>query len=647
MKKTKNKTGKNYKAIVGVSFFLLYIVYNFLFNSHIDIEIFNNELNKMINRNLIDRVVCVKNTEIVNIYIKKHAVSDCLNIINKSRGYDVLNDKIGVFDKLNGILAKTKKLSFYMIIPSVYVFDKNFKLIEDNLDEDQKIGYEVTTYVSWFQIISKILSTLFSLFFIYYILLSIGLIKGKGTFGGMFGLGSSRGKLFDKDSKNKITFKDIAGLIEPKTECQEIVDLLNNTKKLEEIGGKMPKGMLFIGPPGNGKTLLAKAIAGECNASFYYVSAADVGGVLYGAGVLHIKQIFESARKNLPAIIFFDEIDSVGRSRSSIGNNDEEKTLNSLLVEMDGFDSNSGILVIGSTNRLDVLDKALIRPGRFDMKILIDKPVLKERTAILELYLNKIKINKDNIDINTLAKRTIGFSSAEIATMCNNAALLATIANKPEVDNEDIQESFNRIVAGLKRKSIELSEKEKMAVATHEAGHIITSWYLEHADPVLKVTITSRGYSLGYAQYIPEEKFLTTRDEMYDNLCSYLGGRCAEEIVYNTMSSGASNDLENVHRIAFDVVTIFGMNDKIGRISYGAAIQNNPYTTGKPFSEETAKSIDEEIKKLVDGCSIRVKSLLKAHIEELNKVATELYKNEELTKDDIEKLIGPRGDFFK
>lgn len=644
---TKKKNGR-YRLVASILvFFVCYSVYSFLFTCRVDIEIFNNEFEQMMNDNLVSSVVCIKNREIVNVQIKNECIRECIEILNKSRGFNVLKYKNGILNNLRGIFAKKRSVYLYMVIPSVYIFDKNFKSIENNLGQDQRIGYEVTTYVSWIEVITKVCSSLFTMFFLYYILLGIGLLKGgKGGLGGIFG--DSKGKLFDKNDKNKITFDDIAGLIEPKAECREIIELMNNTKKLNEIGGKMPKGILFVGPPGNGKTLLARAIAGECNASFFYVSASDIGGVFFGAGVLNIRQLFKDARANSPSIVYIDEIDSIGRKRSSVnGVADMENTLNALLVEMDGFDVNSGILVIGSTNRLSVLDKALIRPGRFDVKILIDKPVLKERIDILKLYINKLKLDRDNIDIDVLAKQTVGFSAAEIYNVCNIAALLAARLNKDKVDWLDFQEAFDRVVAGLPRRSYELTALNKEMIAYHEAGHIVTSWHLKYANPVLKVTIIARGYSLGYAQYTPDEKPITTREEKIDDLCTYLGGRCAEELKYNTMSTGASNDLEHVYRIAFSIVTIYGMNEKIGKLSYNKAIEDNPYQIGKPFSEETAREIDEEIRKLVDECYCRVKSLLTTYSEDLKKVADELLKNEELKKDDIEKILGPRDKFFE
>ena len=566
------------------------------------------------------------------------------------RGKKVLEQKNDIFSLIKKLFASKNKIYFYMVIPSVYVFDKNFKAIENKLYNYQKIGYEVISYTSWGSIIRNSISTLFSLFVIYYIFLSIGLIKGgKGGIGSAFGFGKSRGKLFDKNDKDKVTFKDVAGLIEPKNECQEIIELLKNSKKLSEIGGKMPKGILFVGPPGNGKTLLARAIAGECDASFFYISASDIGGIFYGLGSSHVRSLFEEARNNAPSIIFIDEIDSIGKSRNSLnkGNDDQENTLNSLLVEMDGFDNKSNIIVIGSTNRVDVLDKALLRPGRFDIKILIDKPVLKERIDIFNLYLGKMKYNKDEVNIERLGEQTVDFSAAEIANVCNEAAILAARKSQEQVEWCDLQEAMDRIIAGLEKKSRVLKESEKKLIAYHEAGHAIVSWFLKYAKPLLKVTIISRGEALGYAQYTPEEKYITTKEELIDYLCTFLGGRCCEETFFNTMSTGAYNDLENAHSIALNIVTIYGMNEKVGKLSYLNVLQNNPYYVGKPFSEETSKIIDQEIKKLIDECYSRVKRLIDEKKDLVDKLATELLTKEMLLKDDIEKIIGPREPFFK
>ena len=628
-----------------------YFLYKFFMFNHIEVEIYDKEFEEMMLNGVVEEVVCIKNKEIVDIEIKKDSIDKCILILNTMRGVSLFDkNKPDIMSSLKRLLNIKKHISFYMIIPSINVFDKNFKAIENKLYDSQKIGYKVITYISWKAIFKESISILFTLFFIYYILLSIGLIKGgKGGIGSLFGFGKSKGKLFDKNDKNKITFKDVAGLIEPKNECQEIIELLKNSKKLDELGGKMPKGILFVGPPGNGKTLLARAIAGECDASFFYLSASDIGGIFYGLGSSHVRALFEEARENTPAIIFIDEIDSIGKSRNNLnrGNDDQENTLNSLLVEMDGFDNKTNIIVIGSTNRVEVLDKALLRPGRFDVKILFDKPVLKERIEILNLYLNKIKYNKDEVNIERLGEQTVDFSSAEIANVCNEATLLAARKNKDMVEWVDIQEAMDRVIAGIEKKSRVLKENEKKLVSYHEAGHALVSWFLKYAHPLLKVTIISRGEALGYAQYTPEEKFITTKEELIDDLCTFLGGRCSEELIFNTMSTGAANDLENAHSLALHIIAIYGMNEKIGNLSYHNMIQNNPYYIGKPYSEETAKVIDEEIKKLIDQCYVRVKKLITEKKDLLDKLASELFTKEVLLKDDIEKIIGPREPYFE
>ena len=646
----KNKP-KNKKLIVITILMFSYFLYKFFMFNHIEVEIYDKEFEEMMLNGVVEEVVCIKNKEIVDIEIKKDSIDKCILILNTMRGVSLFDkNKPDIMSSLKRLLNIKKNISFYMIIPSINVFDKNFKAIENKLYDSQKIGYKVITYISWKAIFKESISILFTLFFIYYILLSIGLIKGgKGGIGSLFGFGKSKGKLFDKNDKNKITFKDVAGLIEPKNECQEIIELLRNSKKLDELGGKMPKGILFVGPPGNGKTLLARAIAGECDASFFYLSASDIGGIFYGLGSSHVRALFEEARENTPAIIFIDEIDSIGKSRNNLnrGNDDQENTLNSLLVEMDGFDNKTNIIVIGSTNRVEVLDKALLRPGRFDVKILFDKPVLKERIEILNLYLNKIKYNKDEVNIERLGEQTVDFSSAEIANVCNEATLLAARKNKDMVEWVDIQEAMDRVIAGIEKKSRVLKENEKKLVSYHEAGHALVSWFLKYAHPLLKVTIISRGEALGYAQYTPEEKFITTKEELIDDLCTFLGGRCSEELIFNTMSTGAANDLENAHSLALHIIAIYGMNEKIGNLSYHNMIQNNPYYIGKPYSEETAKVIDEEIKKLIDQCYVRVKRLITEKKDLLDKLASELFTKEVLLKDDIEKIIGPREPYFE
>ena len=648
-----NKKKKSHKFLIFTMLTIIYFLYKILFDNNVNIEIHDKEFERlMLNGNVL-KVICVRNTGMVTVLVKDPEES--IKIINNSRGYNVLeNSQKSLLDNLTGSLVTNfggkKLLSFHMMVPTLQIFDTNFKEIEKNLPEDQKIGYTVIEYSSWISMIPTLLSLLVTLLFVYLLLLQIGMTKGgKGGIGGVFGFGKSKAVLFDKNSKNKITFDDVAGLIEPKVECQEIIKLLKNRKKLLEIGGKMPKGMLFVGPPGNGKTYLAKAIAGECNANFLSLSGSDFSEMFYGVGSARVKALFEEAKEKAPAIIFIDEIDSIGKSRSRLnhGNDDQENTLNTLLVEMDGFNDNTDILIIASTNRVDVLDKALLRPGRFDIKININKPIYKERIEILNYYIKRLKIKKDSINIERLAEQTVEFSAAEISNVCNEAALMATRNNKEYIEWDDFQEAIDRVIGGIQKKSLKLVEHEKKIVAYHEAGHAIASWYLKHAHPLLKVTIISRGDALGYAQYTPKEQFVRTEEELMDDLCTLLGGRTSEELIFNTKTTGAANDLERAHDLATNIVTIYGMNEKIGTLSYLDVLRDNPYYTGKPFSEETAKIIDEEVKKIIENCHEIVKKLLIEKKDVLIKLAEELIVKEVILKDDIEKLIGPREPYFE
>ena len=630
---------------------MAYFLYKLLFDNRINIEIYDKEFERLMLNGNVAKVICVRNTGMVNVIVNFEDIENSINTINNLRGYNILeNDKKTILDNLNGMMSKKKILYYHMMVPNLQIFDTNFKEIEKKLPEDQKIGYEVMEYSSWISLIPTLLSLFVTLLFVYLLLLQIGMIKGgKGGVGGVFGFGKSKAKLFDKNSKNKITFNDVAGLIEPKAECQEIIKLLKNRKKLLEIGGKMPKGMLFVGPPGNGKTYLAKAIAGECNANFLSLSGSDFSEMFYGVGSARVRALFEEAKEKAPAIIFIDEIDSIGKSRSRLNhsNDDQENTLNTLLVELDGFNDNTDILIIGSTNRMDVLDPALLRPGRFDIKININKPIYKERIEISNYYLRKLKIKKDDINVERLAEQTVEFSAAEISNVCNEAALMATRNDKEYIEWDDFQEAIDRVIGGIQKKSLKLVEHEKKIVAYHEAGHAIASWYLKHAHPLLKVTIISRGDALGYAQYTPKEQFVRTEEELMDDLCTLLGGRTSEELIFNTKTTGAANDLERAHNLAVNIVTVFGMNEKIGTLSYLDVLRDNPYFVGKPFSEETAKIIDEEVKKLIEQCHERVKKLLIEKKDLLVKLAEELIVKEVILKDDIEKLIGSREPFFE
>ncbi|HWJ91579.1 MAG TPA: ATP-dependent zinc metalloprotease FtsH [Flavisolibacter sp.] len=466
---------------------------------------------------------------------------------------------------------------------------------------------------------------------------------GGGGPGGIFNIGKSRATLFDKGTRVNITFADVAGLDEAKVEVMEIVDFLKNPKKYTSLGGKIPKGALLVGPPGTGKTLLAKAMAGEAQVPFFSLSGSDFVEMFVGVGASRVRDLFKQAREKAPCIIFIDEIDAIGRARGKnmmMSNDERESTLNQLLVEMDGFGTDVGIIVLAATNRPDVLDTALLRPGRFDRQITIDKPDVKGREAIFKVHLKPIKVS-EKVDIHKLAEQTPGFAGADIANVCNEAALIAARKGKGAVDMSDFQDAVDRVIGGLEKKNKIISPEEKKIIAYHEAGHAICGWFLEHAYPLLKVTIVPRGTAaLGYAQYTPKEQYLYNTDQLNDQICMTLGGRASEEIFFGKISTGAQNDLQQITRIGYAMVTVYGMNDRVGNISFYDPHQDQTFT--KPYSDETAKLIDEEVRKLIDNAYERTKALLTEKRGDVEKLAEALLEREVLFQSDVEALIGPR-----
>ncbi|MFM2338919.1 MAG: hypothetical protein RL115_2112 [Bacteroidota bacterium] len=466
---------------------------------------------------------------------------------------------------------------------------------------------------------------------------------GGGGPGGIFNIGKSKATLFDKGTKVNITFADVAGLDEAKVEVMEIVDFLKNPKKYTNLGGKIPKGALLVGPPGTGKTLLAKAVAGEAQVPFFSLSGSDFVEMFVGVGASRVRDLFKQAREKAPCIIFIDEIDAIGRARGKnamMSNDERESTLNQMLVEMDGFGTDVGIIVLAATNRPDVLDSALLRPGRFDRQISIDKPDVKGREDIFRVHLKPIKISS-TLDINRLAEQTPGFAGADIANVCNEAALIAARKNKEAVDMSDFQDAVDRVIGGLEKKNKIISPEEKKIIAYHEAGHAVCGWFLEHAYPLLKVTIVPRGTAaLGYAQYTPKEQYLYNTDQLSDQICMTLGGRASEQIFFSKISTGAQNDLQQITRIAYSMVTVYGMNDKVGNISFYDPHQETAFT--KPYSDETAKMIDEEVRKLIDIAYEKTLALLTEKKEEVEKLANALLDKEVLFQSDVELLIGKR-----
>lgn len=468
---------------------------------------------------------------------------------------------------------------------------------------------------------------------------------GGGGAGGIFSVGKSRAQIFDKDTNVKINFSDVAGLEEAKTEVMEIVDFLKNPKKYTQLGGKIPKGALLIGPPGTGKTLLAKAVAGEANVPFFSISGSDFVEMFVGVGASRVRDLFKQAKEKAPCIVFIDEIDAVGRARGrnvNFGSNDErENTLNQLLTEMDGFGTNMGVIILAATNRADILDRALLRAGRFDRQIHVELPDLVEREAIFKVHLRPIKLAKE-IDISFLAKQTPGFSGADIANVCNEAALIAARKNKTVVEKQDFLDAIDRIVGGLERKNKIISMEEKKTIAYHEAGHATVSWLLEHASPLVKVTIIPRGRALGAAWYLPEERQITTREQLLDEMAYALGGRASEELVFGKVSTGALSDLEKITKQAYAMVSYFGMSDKVGNISFYDSTGQADFGFTKPYSEKTAELIDREVKDIIDESYSRAKAVLKDNLKGLTELAELLLEKEVIFSEDLERIFGKR-----
>ncbi|MDR1602606.1 MAG: ATP-dependent zinc metalloprotease FtsH [Tannerella sp.] len=510
------------------------------------------------------------------------------------------------------------------------------------------LEHHITTKVSFKEGDSTFWNILISLApFIFIILISIFIMRrmaGGGGGGGVFNVGKSKAQLFDKDSHTKITFKDVAGLAEAKQEIEEIVSFLKNPNKYTELGGKIPKGALLVGPPGTGKTLLAKAVAGEANVPFFSLSGSDFVEMFVGVGASRVRDLFRQAKEKAPCIVFIDEIDAVGRARGRNvnlnGNDERENTLNQLLTEMDGFASNSGVIILAATNRADVLDKALLRAGRFDRQIHVELPDLNERKEIFGVHLRPIKVDL-SVDTDFLARQTPGFSGADIANVCNEAALIAARNGKVYVQKEDFMNAVDRIVGGLEKRSRIMTEQERKAIAYHEAGHASLSWLLEHANPLVKVTIVPRGKALGAAWYLPEERQITIRGQLLDEICATLGGRAAEELFLDEISTGASNDLERVTKQAYAMVVYFGMSEKLQNLNYyDSTGQDWGFT--KPYSEETARMIDEEVKNIINSQYGRAKSILSEYAEKHNRLAEKLLEAEVIYSEDMENIFGKR-----
>lgn len=522
-------------------------------------------------------------------------------------------------------------------------FARKWEEAKNTLPEAAQVGLSYETEQDWGDLFQFILPFLIILGLFIFIMRRMGGAAGGGA--QIFNIGKSKAQLFDKDTQVSVTFEDVAGLEEAKVEIKEIVDFLKNPKKYTALGAKIPKGALLVGPPGTGKTLLAKAVAGEAKVPFFSLSGSDFVEMFVGVGASRVRDLFRQAKEKAPAIIFIDEIDAIGRARGrgpAQGANDErENTLNQLLTEMDGFGTNSGVIILAATNRADVLDRALMRAGRFDRQIFVDMPDLVERKQIFNVHLKSLRID-DSVDIEFLAKQTPGFSGADIANVCNEAALIAARKDKTSIGKNDFLDAVDRIIGGLEKKSKIISPEEKKVIAYHEAGHASVSWLVEHASPLVKVTIVPRGRSLGAAWYLPEERQITTTEQLLDEMCAALGGRAAEEVIFGKVSTGALSDLERVTKQAYAMVSVYGLNDKVGNISYYDSSGSNDYAFQKPYSEETAKTIDEEVKKIVEAQYERAKKILMENKDLLSKLATRLLEEEVIFKEDLEVIFGKR-----
>ncbi len=587
-----------------------------------------DEFYRMVNSGDVQKVVLVQNRKFLEVTLTKDALS---------------SDKYQPELNQSPLGSSNNGPHFVVKVVDAGDFNQEFRKLRENLSETKRPEYKTEEREDYFSVFLQ-WGFLFLLLFGFWMLMR-RMTGGGGPGGQIFNIGKSKAALFDAENKVKITFADVAGLDEAKEEVKEIVDFLKNPSKFTKLGGKIPKGALLVGPPGTGKTLLAKAVAGEAGVPFFSLSGSDFVEMFVGVGAARVRDLFKQAKEKAPCIVFIDEIDAIGRSRGRgqmPGANDErENTLNSLLVEMDGFATDSGVIILAATNRPDVLDSALLRPGRFDRQISIDKPDIVGREAIFKVHLKPIKLDQ-SVDAKKLSAQTPGFAGAEIANVCNEAALIAARRDKKAVDMQDFQDAIDRVIGGLEKKTKIISPEEKRIVAYHEAGHAVAGWFLEHADPLVKVSIVPRGVAaLGYAQYLPKEQFLYQTEQMLDEMCMAFGGRAAEDLVFGKISTGALSDLERITKMAYSMVTIYGMNEQIGNMSFYDS-KASDYNFQKPYSEATSEKIDREVKRIIDEMYARTRALLDKHREHLEVIAQELLEKEILFQADLERLIGKR-----
>ena len=626
--KDSNKPPKfNYYWVYGIIAFILLAINFFQFSNQNTKELESISIFKeMLREADIDKITVV-NENFAQIFLTEEA-------LQKPIHEKVRSTKIS---KLN------KGPHYTMTISEQFKVYEIIQTEQTEVEPENKVKLNFKVQQNWFAPLMNIFLPILVIVIIWIVIMR-RMGGGAGGAGAqIFNIGKSRATLFDKNTRVNVTFKDVAGLDEAKEEVMEVVDFLKNPKKYTSLGGKIPKGVLLVGPPGTGKTLLAKAVAGEAGVPFFSISGSDFVEMFVGVGASRVRDLFKQAREKAPCIIFIDEIDAIGRARGRSnmqGNDERENTLNQLLVEMDGFATDKGVILMAATNRPDVLDNAFIRPGRFDRQIGIDKPDLKGRKQIFDVHLKTIVIAPD-INSAVLAEQTPGFAGADIANVCNEAALIAARRNKTQVDMDDFQYALDRVIGGLEKKNKIISPEEKKVIAFHEAGHAISGWFLEHASPLVKVTIVPRGVgTLGYAQYLPKEQYITTTEQLLDRMCMTLGGRAAEAITFGKISTGAQSDLDQITKMAYGMITIYGMNEKVGNVSFYDIQNQNSFT--KPYSNETAELIDEEVRKLIESQYVRAKNLLTERKEELHLLANTLLEKEVLLKSDLERLIGAR-----
>lgn len=630
MAKNSNPKSNNFKIspwLIYAALALVFLFINFITNGSSlpadPVKLQQPQFNTILDKGQIDKIIIFNKKE-AEIYLSAAALKD------------PANKKIA-----KNILDQPNKGPHYKLsLGDSQIFERK---LEKAVAEGKLKDYDYQDSSNWSDIIINLLPIIIIIGVWLFIMRRMS--GGGGGGGQIFNIGKSKAKLFDEKTDIKTSFKDVAGLEGAKEEIQEIVEFLKNPEKYTNLGGKIPKGALLVGPPGTGKTLLAKAVAGEAQVPFFSLSGSDFVEMFVGVGASRVRDLFKQAKEKSPAIIFIDEIDAVGRARGksnmSGGNDERENTLNQLLTEMDGFGTNSNVIVLAATNRADVLDKALMRAGRFDRQIFVDLPDIRERAEIFQVHLAPLK-KVEGLDLDFLAKQTPGFSGADIANVCNEAALIAARNDKTAVDKQDFLDAVDRIVGGLEKKNKIVTPDEKKAIAIHEAGHATVSWMLEHAAPLIKVTIVPRGQSLGAAWYLPEERQIVRTDQMLDEMCATMGGRAAEKVTFNRISTGALSDLEKVTKQARAMVTIYGLNEKIGNVTYYDSTGQSEYSFSKPYSEETSKTIDEEISSLIESQYERAIKILEENKDKLNQLADILIEKEVIFKDDLETIFGKR-----